>query len=81
MRGKVNILLKFPDISRKKKLHGSVQIISLSSNEMKHEQMGSSNQESGLVGLGVLIPLVEKVPEGVVLHHQAQPGELLVERL
>ena len=80
MRGKVNILLKFPDISRKKKLHGSVQIISLSSNEMKHEQMGSSNQESGLVGLAI-IPLVEKVPEGVVLHHQAQPGELLVERL
>ena len=55
-------------------------IISLFSNEMEHEQMALSNQESGLVGL-VLIRLVKKAPEGVILHHQAQPGELLVERL
>ena len=59
-------------------------IILLSSNEMKHGQMDLSNQESGLlveVRDEALIPLVEKVPEGVILHHQAQPRELLVERL
>ena len=59
-------------------------IILLSSNEMKHGQMGSSNQESGLlveVRDEALIPLVEKVYEGVILQHQAQPGDLLVERL
>ena len=39
--------------------------------------MGSSNHESGLVGL-VLIPLVEKVHEGVILHHQAD--QLLVKK-
>ena len=42
---------------------------------MKHGQMGSSHQESGLVGLEVreeaVIPLVEKVPEGVLLHQEA----------
>ena len=55
-------------------------IISLFSNEMEHEQMALSNQESGLFGL-VLIRLVKKAPEGVILHPQAQPRELLVERL
>ena len=58
-------------------------IISLSSNEMKHEQMGSSNQESGLVVEVLeeaLIPLVEDVHEGVILPYQAQPGEMLVRK-
>ena len=59
-------------------------IILLSSNEMKHGQMDLSNQESGLVVEvrdEAPIPLVEKVYEGVILPYQAQPGELLVERL